>query len=190
MAGLSEYLWWLLPAFLKKKRKADSLVNKLMNVFGEELDAEKIAIVDMRRMLLIAAAGGEYLDNHGRGRDLERIPGESDDDYRTRLISAYVVKKRGGTIPGMIEACAILGLEIEIRQFYQTDPGRWAEFEVRVIAGELKVLNQSIFYQTVRALKPAHTRAVFKIDIELDRWDDDPEEIIDTGNYFDEFIEV
>ena len=184
MAGLGKYLWWLAPAFMKKKTLHDSLVASLLNIFGEELDEVKSEILNMRREMLIATAEGELLDNHGRGRDLDRVPGETDDSYRTRLISAYIVKKRGGTIPGMVEGCALLGLDVEVDELFKTDPSRWAEFELRITGGDLNVLNQSFFYQTVNALKPAHTRVVYKVMIELDRWDD--LELMDSGNFLDE----
>lgn len=188
MSALGKYLWWLLPYTLKKKQPGNSLLFKLLDIFGEELDEVKAETLNMRREMLIATATGKQLDDHGLQRDLERIPGETDEEYRTRLISAYLVKKRGGTIPGMVEASALLGLEVEVDEVYKTDPSRWAEFELRIIGGDLNVLNQSIFYQTVRALKPAHTRVIYKVDLDLDRWDDS--ELMDNGNWFDEFIEV
>jgi Phage tail protein (Tail_P2_I) len=186
--SLGKYMWWLLPNTLKKKLQGESLISKLLNIFGEELDESKTETLNMRREMLIATATGEYLDEHGRERDLERIPGETDDEYRFRLISAYVVKKRGGTIPGMIEACALLGLEVEVSEVYKTDPTRWAEFELQIIGGDLNILNQSIFYQTIQALKPAHTRVVYTVLMEIDKFDDF--EIMDEGNYFDRFIEA
>ena len=140
MSSLGNYLWWLAPAFMKKKELAKSLLANILGILGEELDAAKSEILNMRRQLLIATAAEKYLDRHGQERDLVRIPGETDEQYRTRLISAYVVKKRGGTIPGMIEACALLGLQVEVFELYKIDQERWAEFELRIVGGDLNVL--------------------------------------------------
>lgn len=185
LATTAKYMLWLLVTWLKTKVPKDSTIGIILNVVGEELDLSKQAILDMRREALIATASGDNLDQFGQERDLARILGESDEEYRTRLLSAYIVKKRGGTIPGMIEGVAILGITATVNELYKTDTARWAEFELIITGGDLEVLNQSIFYIIVNNLKPAHTRCIIVLDLELDEFDDD--EIFDDENYYDKF---
>ena len=182
----TKYLFWLLVSWLKTKVPEDSITWNILNVVGEELDLSKQAILDMRRESLIATASEDNLDKFGNEKGLARIAGETDEEYRIRLLSAYLIKKRGGTIPGMIEAVGFLGITATINEIYKTDPTRWAEFELIITGGDLEVLNQSIFYILVNNLKPAHTRIIIVLDLQLDEFDDG--EIFDDNNYFDEFV--
>lgn len=188
MSAIGTYLWWLAPAFLKKREPGESLVHAIFAVIGEELDEAKTAILAMRRQLLVATAEGTWLTAHGRDRNIDRIPGEPDDSYRTRLLAAFIAKQQGGTIPGMIAGCALLGLEIEVVERYLTDPTHWSEFELVVRGGTLRVANPSLFYDTVLALKPAHTRVLFAIEPPLDTFDDGESFDASSNSYFDEFL--
>lgn len=184
MGGIASYLWWLAPAFLKKREPVESLVYALLTAIGEELDEAKTTILAMRRQLLVSTAEGVWLATHGRDRIIDRIPGESDDSYRARLLAAFLAKQQGGTTSGMIAGCALLGLDVEVVERYLTDPTRWSEFEIVVRGGVLRVANPSLFYDVVLALKPAHTRVLFTVEPPLDEFDDG--ESLDDG-YFDEF---
>lgn len=185
MSKIGAYLWWLTPAFLKKREPKNSLLYSLFEVIGEELDEAKVAILAMRRQLLVATSEGPWLAAHGRDRSVDRIPGESDESYRVRLLAAFLAKQQGGTIPGMINACALLGLDVDVVEVFISDSERWSEFSLVVRGGVLRVANPSLFYDVVLSLKPAHTRVLFAIEPPVDAFDDG--ESFDSGNYFDEF---
>lgn len=183
--SIGAYLWWLTPAFLKNREPADSLLYKFFEVIGEELSEFKTTVLAMRRQLLVATAESPWLGAHGRDRNVDRIPGETDESYRIRLLAAFLAKQQGGTIPGMVAGCALLGLDVEVVEVYRADPTRWSEFRLVVLGGTLRVFNPSVFYDTVLTLKPAHTRVLFDIEPPVDQFDDG--ESLDSGNYFDEF---
>jgi len=190
VARLADYLWWLLPVFLKKKDRAASLVAQFCEIWGERLDDARETLTSIIPELLAATASGDTLDLLARQRQVFRGIGESDDSLRARVLAAHTIKRKGGTIPGMVEGLEKIGYEVEV-----LEPNRgtsiWSRFIVRVLSWDGVVTDQSVFYQTVRELKPAHTRAHVESAISMGTWDDwEPgEEIkpLDEGAY-DDFL--
>jgi len=171
IARLADYLWWLLPVFLKKKDRAQSLVAQFCEIWGERLDDARETLTSIIPELLAATASGDYLDLLARQRQVFRGIGESDDSLRARVLAAHTIKRKGGTIPGMTEGLEKIGYEVEV-----LEPNRgtsiWSRFLVRVLSWDGVVTDQSVFYQTVRELKPAHTRAHVESAISMGTWDD------------------
>jgi hypothetical protein len=171
IAKLADYLWWLLPVFLKKKDRAQSLVAQFCEIWGERLDEARETLTAIIPELLAATASGDYLDLLARQRQVFRGVGESDESLRARVLAAHTIKRRGGTIPGMIEGLEKVGYAVEV-----SEPNKgtsiWSRFVVRVLGWDGVVADQSVFYQTVRELKPAHTRAHVESAILMGTWDD------------------
>jgi len=185
IARLADYLWWLLPVFLKKKDRAASLVAQFCEIWGERLDAARETLTDIIPELLAATASGDYLDLLARQRQVFRGIGESDDSLRARVLAAHTIKRKGGTIPGMTEGLEKIGYEVEV-----LEPNRgtsiWSRFLVRVLSWDGVVTDQSVFYQTVRELKPAHTRARVESAISMGTWDDGGN--LDDGGTLDSWV--
>ena len=186
---LADYLWWLLPSFLKRKGRQDSIVGGLCDAVGDRLDDARTTITEVVPLLLVQSATGDYLDRLARMRQIARGVGEPDESLRTRVLAAMTVKRKGGTIPGMIEGLAGLGYQVEVDEAFKGSSS-WSHFLVRILGWDGVVADQSMFYDAVRRLKPAHTRAVYE-NLCPGTWDDweigeDPLPL-DTGQ-LDDFL--
>jgi hypothetical protein len=184
---LADYMWWLLPEFLKRKGRQDSLVGGLCNAVGDRLDDARTTITEVIPLLLVQTATGDYLDRLARMRQLARGVGEPDESLRVRVLAAMTVKRNGGTIPGMLEGLAGLGYLVEVDEPFKGSP-KWSHFLVRILGWSGVVLDQTVFYDTVRRLKPAHTRAVYEClcAATWDDWDLDADPLpLDEGDLDD-----
>jgi len=170
VARLADYLWWLLPTFLKKKERRLALTGTLVDILGGVLDDARTTLTEVVPQLLAATATGEYLDRLARQRAVFRGVGESDGSLRTRVLAALGLKRLGGTLPGMVQGLATLGYVVEVLETYRGTP-HWSHFLVRILGWDGVVTDQRVFYDTVRRLKPAHTRAVYECQIPA-TWDD------------------
>ena len=167
---LADYLWWLLPSFLKRKGRHASLVGGVCDAVGNTLDDARATITEVIPLLLVETATGDYLDRLARMRHLARGVGEPDESLRTRVLAAMAIKRLGGTLPGMVQGLAALGYVVEVLETYRGTP-HWSHFLVRILGWDGVVVDQGMFYDTVRRLKPAHTRAVYDCQIPA-TWDD------------------
>ena len=176
VAKLADYLWWLLPNFLKKKDRPGSLVARFCEVWGDILDGARTTLTDIIPQLLVETAIGEYLDRLARARQIFRGEDETDESLRTRVLAAHEIKRKGGTIPGMENGLASIGYTAEVDEPNKgTD--KWSRFVVKVLGWDGVVADQKVFYQVVRLLKPAHTRALIDPLLPLATWDDwEPED--------------
>ncbi len=120
---LADYLWWLLPTFLKKKDRAESLVARFCDIWGEMLDESRTTLTDIIPLLLIETASGDYLDKLARQRQVFRGVGEDDESLRTRVLAAYIIKQKGGTIPGMENGLAALGFDVVVWEYRVREMG-------------------------------------------------------------------
>jgi hypothetical protein len=176
VARLADYLYWLLPHFLKRKDRDRSLVARLCEVCGEEFGIARSTFADIIPLLLVETASGAWLDQLARARQIFRGEDESDESLRTRVLAAHDIKRKGGTIPGMTGGLAAIGYGVQVEEPNKgTDT--WSRFVVRVLTWSGLVADQGIFYSVVRLLKPAHTRALIESELPLEIWDDwEPEE--------------
>ncbi len=120
---LANYLWWLLPTFLKKKDRAESLVACFCEIWGDMLDESRTTLTDIIPLFLIETASGAYLDILARQRQIFRGDQEDDASLRTRALAAYIIKQKGGTIPGMENGLAALGFEVVVWEYRVKDMG-------------------------------------------------------------------
>jgi len=185
---LADYLWWLLPAFLKKKERTASLVARFCEVWGGMLGVARTTLIDIIPQLLAETATGEYLDMLARARQIFRGEGETDESLRIRVLAAHEIKRKGGTIPGMENGLAAIGYNAEVEE-PNTGTGKWSRFVVKVFGWDGVVADQKVFHSVVRLLKPAHTRALIDSLIPPAHWDDwepaEPEKELDTGQLDD-----
>ena len=178
---LSDYIWWALPSFLKRSPRDESIVGALCGILGDELDTILGAIytpaVDETPasgfflQFSVATATGDYLDRLARMRQIFREVDETDESLRVRVLAAYEIKQKGGTLPGMVDGLEAVGYEIEVSE-PNTGTDKWARFVVTIISWDEVVLDQGVFFKTVRSMKPAHTRALIDSDLVAATWDD------------------
>ena len=192
IAKLADYLWWLLPAFLKKKDRPESLVARLCEVGGDVLDEARTTLTDIIPQLLAETATGEYLDMLARVRQILRGDGESDASLRSRVLAAYAIKRKGGTIPGMEDGLTAIGYDAVVQE-PNDGTNKWSRFVLNILAWDGLVTDHGIFYDVVRLLKPAHTRALIDSELPPGTWDDwdelDPPNDLDEGD-LDDWIDV
>jgi hypothetical protein len=169
---LADYLWWLLPAFLKKKERTASLVARFCDVWGGILDTARSTLVDIIPQLMVETASGEYLDMLARARQIFRGEGETDESLRLRVLAAHEIKRKGGTIPGMVGGLAAIGYTVEVEEPNKGIVEKWSRFVVKVFQWDGVVADQKVFYSVVRLLKPAHTRALIESLNPAANWDD------------------
>jgi len=187
MSGIGEYLWWLLPNFLKKKGAVDpagSTTWNLVTIQGEALDESKTEILSMRDQHTVETAEAEQLDLLGDERETKRFAAENDDAYRARIFVAAERKQKVGTKPYMETMVFDLGFGVEVTEVWTFDRRYWAEFIVHIWGdGRTITVTQEEFFREVDKVRPAHTRAVYQIDLPLDVFDDG--ELFDSANRFD-----
>ena len=173
---LADYLYWLLPAFFKKKEKQASNVYKLLTVYGELFEQIRDTIYEVNDQFYIETASLKNLDEIGKMRGLFRLPLESDDEFKERIKNAHIEKQKAGTIAGMVNGLKTIGFETSIIELFKTDRSRWSEFIVRVISWD-QSNSQTLFFNEINRLKPAHTRMIVDPLLDLDELD---------GGYFDD----
>lgn len=159
----ADYLWYLAHRPLKMTTKDESEVYRLFTVFGKILDEAKEKIFLVRRQALIGTATGKALDKHGNDRQLKRFAGESDEQYRKRLLAKYENAKAAGTYRGIVNLLKSLGYEnAEVKPLYLEDPERWAEFYIFIDKKLMDELgNYEILVREVKRIKQASSLPVY-----------------------------
>jgi len=178
MSKIGEYLWWILPGFLKKKGAVDpagSTTWNLVNIQGEILDASKGEIIAMRAQHAVETAEGEHLEALGEERETRRFESETDAAYRLRIFQAAADKQKVGTKPHMLQMLQDLGFGAQVTEVWTITRRYWAEFIIRLWdAGTPITVTQEELYSEVDRNRPAHARAVYQIELPLrtfDGWD-------------------
>ncbi len=145
----------------------------------------RATLVEIIPLLLVETASGAWLDQLARARQIFRGEGESDESLRTRVLAAHEIKRKGGTIPGMVNGLAAIGYGVQVDEAFKGTP-KWSHFVVKVFTWNGLVENQGVFYSVVRILKPAHTRALIESYLMPATWDDwnldEPERCLDDGD--------
>ena len=178
MSKIGEYLWWILPGFLKKKGAVDpagSTTWNLVNIQGESLDASKGEIIAMRAQHTVETAEGEHLEALGEERETRRFESETDAAYRLRIFQAATNKQKVGTKPHMLRMLQDFGFGTQVTEVWTITRRYWAEFIIRLWdAGTPITVTQEELYSEVDRNRPAHARAVYQIELPLrtfDGWD-------------------
>ena len=187
MSAIGEYLWWLLPGFLKKKGSADpasSTTWNLVTIQGETLDASKGEIIGMRAQHAVETAEAEQLDALGEERETRRFENETDAAYRQRVFQAAARKQNVGTKPHMLQMLVDMGFGAQVVEVWTITRRYWAEFIVRLWDASRPItVTQDELYREVDRNRPAHARAVYLIELPLDTYDD--AEFFDQAKAFD-----
>lgn len=186
---VKNYIWWLLPERFKKKGE-DSRHFEMASLFGWFLGDEdntsdvRDTIIGAATNTAIATAEGSYLDRRGIDRRLKRRSGETDDDYRARLLNAATDRQKGGTVPGIISALSLLGYTVSVDEAFAYT-STWDRYYLVVTAWDGVNLNQADFYRQLRLNNAGHAIPLIDDDAVLDTFDDWSETnlIVSITNY-------
>lgn len=157
--NFAEYMYFLLMSPLKKVKKSVNQFSILFSVLGTVFDDAKNRINLTRDSTIIITSNEDFLNVHGKDRNLPRLAEEDIETYRTRLIMKSIIAERAGTRFGLLTALNALGYkqtDIVATRLY--DPDRWAEFYVLIESNEIDLIrNFSIVKTIVRDVKPARS---------------------------------
>jgi hypothetical protein len=66
----------------------------------------------------------------GAARSIRRHPGEPIGAFRARIVGAYELWSKAGTLGGVKRALEVAGYKVSILEHYTEDPSIWAEFSI------------------------------------------------------------
>jgi len=111
------------------KSALGSNLRKLMGVIKSTLDDTIASINDSYNANFIHLASGEDLDRHGVTLNLPRNGGESDGDYRNRLLTEFRDIPTGLTVASLKNAVdQVMGPGTEVDEYYKSI-WDWPEYE-------------------------------------------------------------
>lgn len=155
-----EHLRGLLPPgrYPRPGGSADGAVWMLGGLLDELVQTETDAVLDW----IATQAREEALSLIGRGRGLERYPGETLEAYRTRVVAALEFWQQAGTERGIRLALKQLGYESSLVPVRTYDAARWSEFDVYLYADTRSYdgsdAEKARILGILKRAKPAHTR--------------------------------
>lgn len=127
----SDYMYYLLPAPLKKLVKSKNSFYALCKVVGKLFDDTKAEFMWVREQHMLGTCSVDLLELHGSERDMPRLKDEDIEAYRVRLAMKYLIAQEAGTNEGIKTALKALGYDNSyVEPYYLIDSTRWAEFIV------------------------------------------------------------
>lgn len=172
--GFGEYLWKL----LHRPFKFSEDIRRFTTVIGSLLDDTKQVIFAVRRVWFLRTCPVEVLGEFGNEYGMPQLTGESDEQYRTRLINVFDWYYWMGTNYGVLRVISfVLNVECRIRE-YQVDcwklgrnhlgrdtrlfdPSYLYKFGL-YFARELTSDEEQLVRKVVNAVKEAHTIFILK----------------------------
>lgn len=161
-----EYMYTLLYGPLKKVKQSTNQWYLFFKVIGDLFDKDQIAIITARNQTFIIACEEILLNEYGKERDMPRLPGETTENYRGRLMLKNEIAEQAGTNIGIQNALIAAGFfNTHIEPFYLYDPERWAEFIVYLGENTVGVANDILSIdREVAKIKPASGKANYAIE--------------------------
>jgi hypothetical protein len=159
--------WITLPAWLRRPEtvpEGQHQLSILARALGAVFNGIRDRILAIRRQWIAATATGMFLEEHGKDRSVFIRDGESEADFRERVLAAQRAKQGGGTKAAMRIALDTLGLKnYELLELYRLDVDdvndkRWNVFEVRYPdEGNEGLTDAHVLERIVRAKPPRAT---------------------------------
>lgn len=115
----------------------------------------------LRDQLNPATCEEQYLPEHGATRGIPQHPLESIDQYRKRVVRAYVWHHQGGKAEGMPKILKHYGYEgCTFYNCRKDDAARWAEFKAQIPVPErgLEANDYALVTWAVQETKPARSK--------------------------------
>jgi len=194
-----EYLWQLRPPYLSRVITGVSAARGLLQVFGNALEVLRTNVARAVAQFTVTTAEGSYLDEHGKVRGAPRVVDaggtpETDSVYRAWLLGHFERSKYRGNQSYYVAILARYGFDITVQEKYTTYGPKgpiytrtdWSVFTV-TLNSTTGAYDDSVFFNLVRALKPAHTKIVFVFGPGIVGKNFDTGWNFDTGLTFDRF---
>ncbi len=97
-------------------------------------DGVREDIIWTRNQYIASLAVKELIDGYAQSRAVPRTRYDSDEQHRTRVVRAYAWHHLGGKVTGLPQILAEYGYpDSEIWNCRETDPKRWAHFELHLL---------------------------------------------------------
>ena len=154
--NFTEYLYGLLPAPLKRGKKAVNQFFIFFKAIGGLFDDCKQDIFRLREASMLASATDAVLQLHGQDRDMPRLYGETLENYRERLLMKGIIAEAAGTNEGIRYVAQAFGYDNVIITT-SSDPAHWAEATVQFIGGKIVLDDRELLLQELNKIKPART---------------------------------
>jgi P2-related tail formation protein len=104
---------------------------------SKSMDTAKDAIYWLRDQAIAMRCDDQFLNEHAKSRNIETLTGETDEDFKNRIIFAYSWFRRAGRKAGMKENLNLLGWpDAEIINCRDYDLDKWAEFDIELYANQ------------------------------------------------------
>ena len=168
MSICSNYLWWLLPEFLKPDDPDRNRTTRgIVSAAGAELDDVRDLLQAVRDAILAARSSGQQLDLHGMERGgTVRLLDEDDDLFRERVMAArgdWMEFGRPADLVTLLEGFKFAASIIEPAAGDLLDCTAWSRFRVRLaLTDDPPGVSQQEVYLQVNRRRPAHTRALYR----------------------------
>lgn len=142
---LSDYLYYLLPGPLKRQKKENQL-GIFLGVIGGVFDDIREDILRLRQESIIFTASPCMLDAFGQERGMFRLAGETEEEFRFRLLEKADVAALSGSEAGILLALKTVGYpDCTIEPLYKEDADRWAEIYVSFHPGSVDTVHNIDF---------------------------------------------
>lgn len=142
---LADYLFYLLPGPLKQNKKQNQL-RIFLSVLGGVMDDIRDDILRLREESIIFTASPCMLDVFAQERGMFRLSGETEEEFRLRLMEKADVAALSGSEAGILLALKTVGYpDCSIEPLWKEDAERWAEIYVSFHPGSVDAVNNIDF---------------------------------------------
>lgn len=150
------YMFRLLFAPLKRGKAEANQLNIFFRVLGKQFDDVKAVLFRVRNESMVFTCDDRMLSVHGQDRGMERLRGETYENYRTRLALKGSIAEKAGTNEGIRYLAKAFGYDtVEIEP--GAKPDHWAEATVRFIGGNIVLDDRDLLLSELNKIKPART---------------------------------
>jgi hypothetical protein len=100
---------------------------------AKNLDDARTDILWLRNQFNPTTCETQYIDHYGAARGISRNIYETDEQWKSRVVSAYEYQVKSGKVAGMSEILAMFGFTVtDVINCHNEDLERWAEFRVKI----------------------------------------------------------
>lgn len=130
MDNFADYIWYLLPAVLKKNKSINQLYI-FCKVIGSVFDDIKSMIFRLRKETMLETCSDCMLEIFGQDRNMFQMKGETYNQYRQRLKMKAQIAEMAGRLLGILYALKSVGYDnCVITPLYLEDASRWSEINI------------------------------------------------------------
>lgn len=151
-----DYMFYLLFSPLKKAAKLTNQLYLFFKVVGKLFDESKLDVFRLREESSVITCSDAMLPVHGQDRGMNRLKGETLENYRIRLAMKGIIAEKAGTNEGIRYLARAFGYE-QVEIIPGEKPDHWAEATVWFIGGDIVLDDRDLLLQELNKIKPART---------------------------------